>query len=400
MKKILICLLVAILPLSALSLFGCGRKPENVETEKSIMLRDFEEYNPDFMTFQMSQNFGVIEVNTDERYVSSGKQSAKLRPFGGYYYLDPPTVKIPFYSTLLGYNYKELTEFSAVFMKVYNAETFDITVYCNFEFFDGQSSPRKPYILKNGWNEIEIKIEHDILNMFYDLGDCNGLVLGFDDFSLDGREFDDAPTLYLDEIKLKMTTGKYIAPEIDISLDKYEICGFEKAYQQYILKASSENGKMPELTVVSAENGISPRQGNKMLKVEFSKGSGGYARVAFSPKLFEKIDFGQFKDNADEYAIAYDVYNATSRNESVATYYIWGGIKEWPNTHLAWGVNMEANNTQIPKNSWITYKLSLADVYSWDKRTLEEGFNMFMMFDDGIAAGESVYFDNFRIEKL
>ena len=391
--------LILILALIMAAAFGSGCKDEKTESVSPVVLRDFETYNPDFMSLQMSTNFGKIEVNTDEQYVKSGEQSAKLTIYGGYYYNDPPEVGIPFYSTAAGYNYRELSAYSSVTVSAYNAEDFDIPMYWNFTFFDGQSSPVETVNLKPGWNEVEMSVEADTLNMFYDLGDCSGLKLGFDDYSVQGYSLEDAPAVYLDDLTLIPRPDAYSAPAVDIVVDPYEICSFEKAYQAHILKPASETGNIPGTQVLSADGTVQPTEGEKMLKVTFPKGSDGYARLSFSSKLFPIIDFTQFKDDPEKYKIAYDIYNAAGQTTSIATYYIWGGVKEWPNSSLTWGVNMEATNTNLPQNAWLTYEMPLSTIYGWNKSTLENEFHMFLMFNDGLPAGSAFYLDNFRIVK-
>ena len=391
--------LVLLLALFVTASLGAGCKKEETAGADTVVLRDFERYDPDFMGLQMSVNFGKIEVNTDERFVKSGSQSAKLTVYGGYYYNDPPEVGIPFYSTSKGYNYRELSGFSAVRMSAYNAADFDVPLYWNFTFFDGQSSPVETVVLKSGWNDVEMAVDADTLNMFYDLENCSGVRLGFDDYSVQGYTLETAPAIYLDDMELVRRHDDYSAPAVDIVVDPFEICSFEKAYQAHILKPASGKGFIPNTEVVSSDNGVLPTQGEKMMKVSFPKGSGGYARLSFSSKLFPIIDFTQFKDHPEDYKIAYDVYNAAPLSTNIATYYIWGGIKEWPNASLAWGVNMEATNTALPQNEWITYEMPLSTIYGWNKSTLESEFHMFVMFDDGLPAGSSFYLDNFRIVK-
>lgn len=403
MKRFLCLVLAVALSAVLFAAAGCNQE-EQTPALQPVVLRSFEEYNPDFMTLKMSRNFGEISVNTDKKYVAKGKQSAKFNIRGGYYHTQTPSVNMPFFSSLAGYNYKELSKYESVGMQVYNDETFDIPMYWNFTFFDGQASPRNTVVLKSGWNDVSLKIDCDILNMFYDLKNCNGLTLEFDDYSLDEEgnyvAYEDTPTIYVDEVMLYPSPTEYTAPEVDIVLDPYEICKFEKAYQAYILKPDSDNGFVPETSIVREDNGVIPTEGMKMLKATFPKGSGGYARLSFSAKLSDKINWAQYIDHVNEYCIAYDAFNATNTQQSLATYYIWGGVKEWPDPNLNWGINMEATNTSLPMSQWITYRMPLSTVYEWDERTLKEEMHMFMMFNDDIPEGGSVYFDNFRIEKI
>ena len=137
MKRIISLILVLCLPAAAL-FSGCNN--ESAAPQNEILLYDFETYNPDFMALHINTNFGRVDVNTDAPYVKSGTQSAKLSLLGGFYHIDQPKLTIPFYSSLKGFNYKELSKYQDVGISVYNAEDFVMPLYWNFTFFDGQSS--------------------------------------------------------------------------------------------------------------------------------------------------------------------------------------------------------------------------------------------------------------------
>lgn len=376
-----------------------GCKKEEETDSLTIVLRDFEKYNPDFTNLEMSEYFGSIDVNTDGDYVKSGSQSAKLKIHGSTFFDEIPMLGIPFYSSLLGYNHKDLKVVESVGMAVYNAQDYEIELNYKFEFFDGQSTERRKINLQPGWNDVVMSIDLDVMNMFYNLGDCRGLRLSFKDFAKAGVDIDDAPVIYLDDLTLNLRATKYVPSEEMISVDPYEICSFEKAYQAYIMKSASSSNGEATTSVVGEDQGVSPTQGSKMLKVEFTVTSSGYPRLCFSSKLFPTIDFTRFKDDYQNYSIAYDVYNATEKSSVIANYYIWGGIKEWPNANLQWGTNMEAENYVVAPNVWQTYTIPLKTIYEWDENTIKDEFHMFLMFENKLAPNSTFYLDNFRIVK-
>ena len=388
-RKICSSLLASIILFTVCVFVGCQSQPTETPSEiTTIKVRDFEVYNPDFMSLQMYKYFGKIEENTDKQFVSSGEKSAKFTLLGSPVYAGP-SVFIPLYSTYADYNYKDLTKIDKVVMSMYNAEDFDMPITVNFEFFDGTETEFQKFTLKSGWNEISISFDLDWLNLFLNVKDCSGMNIFFENYSLEGYTLENCPVCYLDDIRLVGRKGEWVEKD-SIVLDPYEICGFEKLYQAGVVVTTSEDSSKPLVaSIIGEENGIKPTEGNKMLKLTFENGSVGWPRFYLSDKLMEKVKLSQYKENVDDYYLCYSVYNATASRAKISTgYYFLGG------RGYAY-----AEDNYISAGCWTEYSISLRKLSEKCLTEIDDNYRFFIQFDSNLPAGTTYYFDNFRIVK-
>ena len=123
MKRILTLTLAAVCALGTVSLTACKEEKKVSEAEKlTTTLVDFEEWAPDFQNIRMITGFGVITRNANEKYVKSGKYSAKLQPMGYYSTGKIPEVYFRTYSDVFGYNYSDFSQIERISASFYNAE--------------------------------------------------------------------------------------------------------------------------------------------------------------------------------------------------------------------------------------------------------------------------------------
>lgn len=388
-KRLCSSLLAGITLFATSGFVGCDLQPTNGTSETTtIKVRDFEVYNPDFMSLQMNKYFGKIEENTDKTYVSSGEKSAKFTLLGDEIYTGP-NVFVPFYSTYANYNYKDLREIDKVVMSMYNAEEFDMPIQINFEFFDGTETTYQAFTLKSGWNEIEVAFDLDALNLFLNVNDCSGFNISFENYALEGYTLEECPVCYLDDVRLVGRKSVWVEKDC-IVLDPYEICGFEKLYQSGVIITKYEDpAKALVASIIGEENGIVPTEGNKMLKLTFENGSSGWPRFYLSDKLMEKVKLSQYKENVDDYYFAYSVYNATGLRTKISTgYYFLGG------RGYAY-----AEDNYISTDCWTEYYISLRTLSEKCLTEIGDNYRFFIQFDSNLPAGSTYYFDNFRIVK-
>ena len=103
MKKLISAALFASILLSAVPLSACDNKNDEHEVETPAggdqvsVLADFETWNPSFSLCRILGGFGKVSENTDEKYVKTGKGSAKLQPLGYYNQPATPFVYFPSY---------------------------------------------------------------------------------------------------------------------------------------------------------------------------------------------------------------------------------------------------------------------------------------------------------------
>lgn len=410
MKKYisLLCMLLLVLPVCFAA--GCSDGDKNngnvtqTVSEQGIVLCDFERYDPDFMSLQISQDFGIIDVNADAGYVKSGKQSAKLRPYGGKYTGEAPLLTVPFVSVKHEYTYSDLIKYERVGIQMYNAETYGINMYSSF-IFGKDASKTVTTVLNPGWNDVKLYTNLDELNIFFDItsSECGGLQLMFDNFANEFESFGETPALYMDDIILYEYDKEFVLADLNatLRLDPYEICGFEKAWQSVAVNGTANSpAASPAINVVGADNGVTPSEGERMLRVTVPVNGDLWPRIHFPSRLSEMVNYYQYVPE-ENYCLAYDVYN-TGSPKNVATYMLGDGINRLGHPNASWSVNMKAYVNSPASGKWVTYRFSLSEIRSgWSLSVWNAGFNFYFLFGDQYdAGGQTFYFDNFRIERV
>lgn len=394
MKK-LVCLAMTLCLLFAFCAFGCGTAEKNASDEGYILLNDFEDYGRNFESLLFRNYFGRIDVNTDKQFVTSGEQSAKVMPFGDYYTPSQPTLYIPFYSTRFNYNYEDLSDIEYLTLDVFNTEETDVTMYYSFVFSPGESAARgKSVTLNPGLNNVKIATDLDLINLYYDITECTGIHFRFDNVSYNNsRDMSAAPVLYMDNIRLVKYREPFELSDNLIVLDPGEICGFDKTYQQYIFTegSSSNNELNPVLNVVEAENNVIPVSGKRMLKVEVPHGAIGgkaYSIFTFSPKLKDAVDFSQYADSKENYALCADFYNASRQTSSATMIFVSG-----PG---GYGVDKSDITVTVNPGEWTTCRVPLTNFLP---SAFENNVDIqFVWYETDFD--RTFYLDNIRIERV
>lgn len=386
-KKVIVFFLVTFM---AFSFVGCddqGSEGDPANQNESIVLYDFEK---GLFNVRMNSSFGKITLNKDENYVSGGKQSAKLEPSKN---LDP-FMYLPMESTLLGFSYIDIKKIGTISFKVYS--TGKATLNVGLYFSDDASMKNAPtqYELQEGWNTIVYKPQCSVIMIQYKLEDFKGLFIG-----LKGKS-DNFPTLYLDDVSI-VKTDVTIEPENLIVLKQtteyFEICDFEKAYQNIVFVSTGKGYAKSVEVVDEATTGVKPSSGKKMLKVELGEQTGNgtsWTQVAMVPALLQVINFKQFKGHLSEYSLKFDAYRDFDEHFAengqfdtlveVNAYYDANGSMDWGGVTLT------------EKGVWMEYSAPLTNY----EHFVDNQDSFFVAFMDKKLPGSYVYyFDNFRIEK-
>lgn len=212
--------LISILSMSLIS--GCGKtnsnsasesvKEEENSSSKSVVLSDFEEFNPDFQLLRLQNGFGRIDVNKDEAFVKSGKQSATLRPLGRYKDKAKPFFYFELESELYEYSYSDLKYLYSATMWIYNAqsevknvEVGLVTYLSSVRDDDGaKQAGGFNYKLKEGWNKLTYFVERDSIKIPAGGTKVKGLYVQFD--NVPSKDIEDAPIYYIDDVSLLLMT--------------------------------------------------------------------------------------------------------------------------------------------------------------------------------------------------
>ena len=280
MKKAISLFLICMLSLATIVLpAGCSKKDESGGTPSLAenMLYDFEDYDRNFQLMKVMSYFGAVNVNRDKTYVRSGEQSALLQPLGYHSTMIgnvfTPTLKpesclyIPLSSNKYEFDYTDAGKLREIRMAMYNAESTDKNVYVGliFEYNAQEVCEPTRFTLKPGWNDVMYVVEHDRLAINYDLSTCYGIALSFDRVKTPNLAH--APKIFSAVLRVG-TLETAVTPADVVELDENELCDFEKGYQRYAVTSGVyDKAIRPDLEIVTAQNGVSPTSGHRMLKV-------------------------------------------------------------------------------------------------------------------------------------
>lgn len=432
MKKIIriICLTLSVCMLSCM-LFGCGeKKNDDKETSKfesdyRVELLNFENWYPDFSIIKMMRNFGKITRNVDENYVKSGKYSAKIQPIGGFNNYNEPCVFFPTDSAYYEFDYMDFTYADHVDFWIYNANDTEkvLKVGLVSEIKDYENItclPATKFNLSKGWNLIKYVVDFNAMSITQKIDEetitqIRGVYLEFEHAVTASLE--DAPVFYLDDMNIYYKeeanelkdSSKIIEFDANIAHNVYELCDFEKLYQQnifsFITKSSKNN---PVMSVVKAEDegidGFLATSGTKVLKVELtgSDYTSGYTELILSDKVvrafYDKfvINYTTGKpiipvEDWDKWYLAYDVYcdfDVEEINFSIANFFYQNGN----NTSYR-----SSSSTAVKSNSWVTWSWSIKEIQNWENSRNEAGnpaaieaYNKYKEYYDAHGYGERV----------
>ena len=365
---------------------------------EQIVLADFEKFEPDFQLIRLSKFFGAVNVNTNPKYVKSGKTSAKVQPLGHVPSKSEPMMFFPLSSTTYEYDYKDFAYFDNVNMWVYNAESETIEVEIGFvekmvDIKDYVTIPGEVNRLKPGWNKIVYYPDLNSLNLVCDVTNFLGVYLRFKNTL--SYELEDAPVLYIDDVCLKKLPERQVINEV-IQLDKGEILNFDKDWQRSILTVNAPTVETtPEISIVRASEENIPlmndgRTEDYMLKLvtKPSAREGDFWLTFEIPgKVIQKSGAtGIPKTERSKYYLCYDVYAVQNDKNFVPRY----GVSMW----MTW---WNAKEPHIAKaGTWTTFRQNLTLV-STDAYNNWAGYAI--SWKEYMEGGDmTFYFDNFRLE--
>lgn len=406
MKRLSSFILILVLALAMLIVpTGCGDDEGTTDnTPKENILYDFEDYDRNFHLMKVMSYFGAVNVNTDKTYVRSGEKSALLQPLGYHSTMVNNTftgikaescLYIPLSSSKYEFDYTDAGKLREIRMAMYNAEEETKNVYVGLIFEVNAQEVCEPtcFKLRPGWNDVMYVVEHDRLAINYDLSACFGIALSFD--RVGSRSIADAPKIYLDDIRLE-TYETAVTPNDVVVLDENELCDFEKGYQRYAVTSGVHDKALrPDLEIVTAENGVSPTSGHRMLKATLKPtdniDGSIFDYVYLREGIINKAGITSLPETAE---ICLDVYNTQDTMMDLSITFV---SMRNANTYAV------AGHLYAAPKSWSTYRVALGDV---DR--LFDGDKVYSSRPGPIRiawaefTGEEnrvIYVDNYRIEK-
>ncbi len=419
-KRICIGLSTVCLVLSIVIFSGCSKKEEakqqDMTTEKAqtvmvdgkqmdkqIVLMDFEEYVPDFQLAIVSKTFGKLSQNSDEKYVKSGKYSAKIQPMGGYSSNSLPSFYYPLQSDLVEFDYTDIRNWECVFMWLYNAqdEPKEVTISLVTEIYSSSNyvtaGSMKCY-LKPGWNDVVYFPDTDMLNIVNDVQSIKGICFTFENAGV--KKLEDAPVFYLDKVTLNLN-AEYEECENILEFDRneengiYEIIGFDKSFHAQGYDFYIENQETtPDAEIVEAsQEGIEAREGSMVLKLTLHPGDnymGTWNHLIISEKIVRESGFMNIpEEERSQYRLAFDMYSANRDFFVVPLFYVAGNSREFK----------PVSSVKLPKEQWVTGSF---DFSIFDSDHIGDPGNLRLSWPEYPESWGDlvVYFDNFRYEKI
>lgn len=378
-----------------MSFFGCGKqdKPngEQNETPDYAIVNDFENYRTDVEPLVPLNYFGKISLNEDKTFVSSGEKSLKLYPSSDptQSNLSAPVFRQPLNQVAKQLDLSDIRQVSKFTCKAYNASDKDVSVYVSVDF-DGGSTFRKEFVLKNGWNTVSYSIDPQIIGISYDVSACKGLLFGFDK-PQDGE----VPTVYIDELAVYKTDVPYT--DLDLALDANEIISFDKLYQEYVVYPNTTYAEFtPKLSINSSA--VFSKSGYS-LKVDLVPNDGTYPAGNYIYTGFtisgDFISRTNFKDYEDDDVFTFSVYNAGNTQQRLflemftqknSTYY-------------------KKTDIYVKPGEWYTFEATIKELNEQKVNGIKAngtgnaGSIYFSYELNSLTEGKTLYFDDFKIIK-
>lgn len=328
MKKFMTVLLAVAVLFSAL---GCSGKSAD-KRGAATLLNGFEDFERDVQIIKLLNGFGQVNVNTDSRYVKSGKSSLKLRPNGWEFSTIPPYIVVPTYSTRYNYGYGDFTKTDKISVSVYNAESEPLeigvgltlqNIYTEQWYDSVQRLNAEYYTLAPGWNDLVYAIEPDYFSKHpsFDIKQIYGVYFEFG--HIGARSIDDTPTVYLDDLYLHSADNRAASGIKALQSDRengvWEISYFDDVMQNYFYYVSLRPFFCaPTVKVVpAAKYGINAKKGLYVLEATKRAGTGeyGWPYIWISEDIMKGVlaDIGDdIKLNPENYVFKYDMYNASA----------------------------------------------------------------------------------------
>ena len=376
---------------------------DEVSTQTDVLLYDFEAYDRSFQLMRVMSYFGAVNVNRDPQYVKSGTTSALLQPLGYHSTMIGNTrqgiqpescLYIPFTSETYGFDYSDSGKIREIRFSLYNVQETQMAVYVGLIYEKNAVTVSEPvrFLLQPGWNDVVYEVDHSVLALNYDLSSCYGMALSFD--RVNSREREDAPKLYLDNIRLELGRTAVIPDDL-IALEEHELCDFERSYQQYVVKSRShDKAHRPSLEVVSAgEYGMEAPSGQKILRAVLKPTDGIDGTIYDSIYLTQPVvDRANLKALEDNDRVCFEIYNDSNQPIDIAL-----AFQETANN------TYRTKNVKIEPGTWTSCWLTMKEIDAlWgtgEKTYRNNPGEVRLHWSEFTGKEKVIYLDDFRIEK-
>ena len=368
-----------------------GTDPEN---PTQILYSDFNQWAPDFQLIRLTSTSGAVYVNEDPAFTKDGKGgSALFRPIGSHASGSNPIFIFPTHSSSFNFDYRDFSDTRSIDFELYNAENHDLKVAVgltpSISSIDTFSTTKAKFqtLPAKTWTTISYEVNQTALSFLYDVTLIDGFYIEFE--NIGSRDEEDAPHIYLDEIKIQ----KYlVAPPIGegLQLKEMEYLDFEDPLQEEAIDCDGPNNCKPDGSIVEASAfGLNAPSGDHIYHFGLHQGQNNdyttWNWVTFSNLVTKASALGRYSlQDAKDLVISFDVYN-----DSDAT-------KQLEFDFLYYSMAM-MNSLDVAPKTWMTFNFSLKAVLEkWAEDYQRVGQIRFVYPEYTEGGDFSFFLDNIR----
>ncbi|MBO7344733.1 MAG: hypothetical protein J6U92_02210, partial [Clostridia bacterium] len=351
-----------------------------------------------------------------------------------------PLIYFTAISDLFEFDFRDFTKYSEICAYMYNAtdKTKEVTIGLVTGICSNSSistAQGQDFVLEpNAWTRIDYWLDFDLLNLFVDLKNIEGVYFEFENTG--NLYVSEENVYYLDDLKLVACDEEQEINDL-IYVDKGEVCSFEKDYQNFIATTelpADEPSCITVSVVNSNEYNLPESFENKALKCvshSTTDTNQSASKIILPGKLLQKTEFS--KVSIDDYKktyFAFDVYTTddlTGFTKQISPWFTkeggaGNGSYIWPLMKLEsgkyYGKDKNGNDIRVEYGEFDKY----ADFLKPERNTIKSYKISFYEMAYGSAGGKGIdflnapgkislwipaqqtgrditfYFDNFRIE--
>ncbi len=308
MKKFLIAILSLAMLFGVVAGLAACQKTKTSE----VLLCGFDSYD-EVVKFNYKRSFGIVDLVTDEEYVTQGEMAAKITTIGDAKEGLEYKPYIVMYTDSPYINRKNFLDVEMFKIDVYNThdtdKTFALSLNTQSEAMKGEGSPMD-VVVRPGMNHVEIPLNRNFLSQLMALDNVVEILFTFPNQTTD----DERATLYFDNFRAVTTN----AP-IDTSAKIREENEIESADKSEYLSAWSLTS--PLFSPVRLEFNSDPQyisQGTGSFKwtcLDVNE-NGGRGTTTPGFQMVKSI----LTDLSDYYSISFDIYNTQDKSYPLYTF--------------------------------------------------------------------------------
>lgn len=410
-KKALAILLSAAFSLGALA--SCSGDGGNGKADKNIInpvvsINAFESQK-ELGLLNIRNTLGKITLNDTDEFVASGDRSAKVTVIHDPWQPnDSPSLFQPMNILARELDCTDFSVVSAVTVKVFNAEKSERRLGFQLVYPSGTGTLEWYSLQPERWTDISYSVTRELLPAVVSSGETkyavDGVSLFFD------RPSDKDDVYYLDDIELHKT-AKEFTPLVQ-TLDRHEICSFDKAWQMQGIETASDAGDTHKPVAEFVKDCVSPYSANhdgSALRIstnpeKIEVKAGVFESVSINASILRKADLSEYTDDD---MLCFDMY--VPNNSGVTKIYM--GIRASDGYGFFSRVmcSPEKSGTkELVRGEWHTYKIPVSVLNSEGgtnypaiagRRDFAHAVRLAFSYRLSEDADIVFYLDNIRMEK-